>query len=167
LAGRAPRPAPKDLTVEAGTPAARAAARGMSSERVAAVASRVEKLAVKMAEPAPPPATAPAVLTREIVVKALSSEDPTRPAREPQVAATPVEAGPTEATSATADRTVAAQRQADEIMRSGVLTADAAKALSFQLDTLPRAEAFEIRRRLADAINKQELVPAELPFDMP
>ena len=49
----------------------------------------------------------------------------------------------------------------------GVLTADAVKALSSQLDTLPRADAFEIRRRIADAINKQELIPAELPFDMP
>ena len=88
-------------------------------------------------------------------------------APEPQAPAAPVEAGPTGAASASADRTVAAQRHADEIIRSGVLTADAVKALSSQLDTLPRADAFEIRRRIADAINKQELIPAELPFDMP
>ena len=135
----------------------------VASERMAAVASRVEKLAAKIAEPA----AAPAPLTREIVVRALSSEDTARPAPEPQAPAAPVEAGPTGAASASADRTVAAQRHADEIIRSGVLTADAVKALSSQLDTLPRADAFEIRRRIADAINKQELIPAELPFDMP
>ena len=87
----------------------------MSSERVAAVASRVEKLAANIAEPS----AAPAPLTREIVVRAVSSEDTARPAPEPQAPAAPVEAGPTGAASATPIARGGARVMRDEIIRWG------------------------------------------------
>src|SRR5262245_3915500 len=65
------------------------------------------------------------------------------------------------------DAAVAARRNAENIIRSGRLTPANVEALSVQLQALPWADALAIRRRLADAINKRQLVPTEAHFTLP
>jgi len=66
-----------------------------------------------------------------------------------------------------AARIESAHRRTDEIIRSGILRPEDVSRLARDLDGLPRAEAFVIRSRIADAINQQALVPTETPFDLP
>lgn len=61
----------------------------------------------------------------------------------------------------------AVARQVDDIIRSGKLEAADVGSLGPQLERLPRAEAFDIRRRIAHAINTQQLVPTQSPFRLP
>jgi hypothetical protein len=72
-----------------------------------------------------------------------------------------------ELTAAEAKRLAVASRQADEIIQSGRLTSADVGRLSEQLEGLPWRQALDVRRRIAHAINMQQLVPTELPFPLP
>jgi len=74
---------------------------------------------------------------------------------------------PRELTAEETQRLGVAHGQADEIIQSGRLTPADVERLSAQLDGIPWRQALDVRRRIADAINRQQLIPAELPFALP
>ncbi len=81
---------------------------------------------------------------------------------QPQEVSPPPVASPQQA-----ERLAAARRSAEYILRSGQLTPENVETLRGELDQLPRDEAFEIRRRIAHAINTSQIVPTEIPFTLP
>lgn len=120
-----------------------------AAERMTKLADRMEALAARtVAAPIAPTVARPALATAPV---------PTPVKRLELQKAAPV----------SDERAVAAERRADDVIASGRLTPEDVLELRAELANLSRADAFEIRRRIADAINTDQLVPTQLPFDLP
>lgn len=118
-----------------------------ASERMAKLTDRIEALAAR-------PVAAP--IARSLAVPVFAAAPAPARAVDKQ-----------EAPPAGDEPALAAQRHANDVISSGRLTSENVVELRTQLDGLSRAEAFEIRRRIADAINSEELVPTQIPLDLP
>lgn len=120
-----------------------------ASERMTKLADRVERLAARpVAEP----------IVRTVAIPAFAAAPASAPARTVEK---------DEASPAGDARVVAAERRANDVISSGHLTAENVLELRAELDGLSRTEAFEIRRRIVEAINTDQLVPTQIPFDLP
>lgn len=128
-----------------------------ASARVEVMTDRIDALATAVRErPLQPPPP------RAVLVSAPAAERLPREA--PVVAADEAMEPPPHPDAA---RIEVAHRETEDIIRSGVLRPEDVSRLARDLDGLPRAEAFVIRARIADAINQQQLVPTVTPFDLP
>jgi hypothetical protein len=135
-----------------------AAALGYVAWQGHAASARVETMTTRI------DALANAVRARPAVVLPPPAPAPSAPAPSPPIA---MADEAIELPHPDAARIEAAQHRTDEIIRSGVLRPEDVSRLAHDLEGLPRADAFVIRRRIADAINQQALVPTETPFDLP
>lgn len=119
-----------------------------ASERLTKLADQVETLATRsVATP----------IVRTVAVPALAAT----------AAPASVRAVEEQAPPAGNERAIAADRRTNDVISSGQLTPDNVLELRAELAGLSRAEAFEIRRRIADAINTEQLVPTQVPFELP
>lgn len=120
------------------------------------VAARMAQLADRIDALAAQPASAPMI--RTVTAAAVTVDS----------AAVPVKPVEQQARQASAEQQfVAAERRADDIISSGNLTPENILELRANLTGLSRAEAFEIRRRLIEALNTDRLVATQLPFELP